>query len=68
MAATIRAATAMSALPPTRRTLRSCKVRRSLTSSGSGSSAISSRKSVPEPATSNRPAFVSTAPVKLPFS
>ena len=58
----------MSALPPTRRMRRSWSARSSFTCTGSGSSPTSSRKSVPDPATSKSPGFASTAPVKLPFS
>jgi hypothetical protein len=53
---------------PTLVTTRSCSARRSFTWSDSGSSPISSRKSVPLSAAWNFPARVATAPVKAPFT
>ena len=54
--------------PPTRRTCRSCRTRRSLACSGRGMSPTSSRKLVPPLASSKRPRRVAIAPVKAPFS
>ena len=63
-----RTSTAMAVVPPTRMNSRSSSTRRSLTCVDGGISPISSRKSVPPSASSNRPSRRSAAPVKAPFS
>ena len=60
--------TEMGDTPPTRMNSRSSSTRRSFTCVAGGISPISSRKSVPVSASSNRPSRRSAAPVKAPFS
>ena len=55
-------------LPPTRSNSCSCSTLNSLLCDSRGNSAISSKKSVPLSASSNRPLRRSLAPVKAPFS
>ncbi len=68
MAAITRTSTFRSLTPPTRRNERFSSTRSSFTWTGSPISPISSRKSVPPSAVSNRPGFCCTASVKAPFS
>jgi len=68
VAAITRTSTSTSSVPPTRRKTRSCRTRKSLTWIAGLVSPISSRKTVPLSATSNRPALAATAPVKAPFT
>ena len=63
-----RTSTCMSRTPPTRRMTWSSSTRSSLACSSGESSPISSRKSVPPSAASNRPFFICLASVKAPFS
>src|SRR5207302_378041 len=62
----IRTSTAEGLVPPTGQTCFSSMTRRSLTWSGSGSSPISSRNSVPRLAATKSPGLVCTAVVKAP--
>ncbi len=63
-----RTSTAISLLPPRRRTRESSRTRSSLACVPTGISASSSSSSVPCCASSKQPARRSTAPVKAPFS
>ncbi len=58
----------MSASPPIRQNFPSCRTCRSLACNPASRSPISSRKSVPRCAASNRPAFLAYAPVNAPRS
>ena len=62
----IRTSTGTGRVPPTGQTCFSSMTRRSLTCSGSGSSPISSRNSVPWLATTKSPGLACTAVVKAP--
>ena len=68
VAQTMRVSTGIALRPPIRSITRSCRKRSSLTCSGSGTSPISSRNSVPPCACSILPSVVLTAPVNAPFS
>jgi hypothetical protein len=68
VAAITRTSTVCSLRPPSRRNLRSCSTRSSLTCVAGVISAISSRNSVPRSASSKQPSRRSTAPVNAPFS
>src|SRR4051812_40924866 len=68
VAAMTRTSTFKVSVPPTRSNSRCCSARRSFTCVESGISPISSRKSVPPSASSNRPSLRPTAPVKDPRS
>ena len=68
MAATIRTSMRVGRVPPSRSTCPSCSTRSSLGCNSSGSSPISSRKTVPPLASSKRPACAVSAPVKAPRS
>ena len=68
VAATTRTSTLTLPVPPSRSKVRSSSARRILPCSASGSSPISSRKSVPRCASSNLPSLRWVAPVNAPFS
>ena len=67
-AETTRARKRTGRVPPTRKNSRLSRARRSLAWRAKAISPISSRNTVPVPATSNRPGLRSIAPVKAPFS
>ena len=68
VAAITRTSTLMGLVPPTRSISRSWSALRIFTCMESGMSPISSRKRVPERASSKRPGLARTAPVKAPRS
>src|SRR6266498_1093663 len=68
VAAMRRTSTRMVLMPPTRSNSDSWIARRSFTCISTGTSPISSRKSVPPSASSKRPGFEPTAPVNAPRS
>jgi hypothetical protein len=68
VAAIMRTLTFTVSVPPTRSNSRSCSTRSSFTCVLRLMSPISSRKSVPPSASSNRPFLRAVAPVNAPFS